>query len=89
VALAGLLSVVNLWGSTDVGVYGGRIYPVTRVTIGALNGIFSAMTVIMRSTTARRTGLAERERKTHEIVDATAAPDGRHSRPRRWPSPAS
>jgi len=25
-ALAGLLSVVNPWGSTDVGVYGGRIY---------------------------------------------------------------
>jgi ABC-2 type transport system permease protein len=74
-ALAALLSVVNLWFSTDVSTYGGRIYPVTRVTIGALGGIFSFMSLVIAIYYAGELVWRERERRTHEIVDATAVPD--------------
>ncbi|MFI4950471.1 MAG: ABC transporter permease/M1 family aminopeptidase [Caulobacterales bacterium] len=74
-ALAALLSIVNLWFSTEVSIYGGRIFPVTRVTIAALNGIFSAMTVIIAIYYAGELVWRERERRTQEIVDATAVPD--------------
>ncbi|HEX3700115.1 MAG TPA: M1 family aminopeptidase [Phenylobacterium sp.] len=74
-ALAALLSVVNLWLSTDVSLYGGKIYPVTRVMVGALGGIFSAMSLIIAIYYAGELVWRERERRTHEIVDATAVPD--------------
>jgi aminopeptidase N len=74
-ALSALLSVVNLWLATDISLYGGRTYPVTRVMINALNGIFSAMSVIIAIYYAGELVWRERERRTGEIVDATAAPD--------------
>jgi aminopeptidase N len=74
-ALAGLLSVVNLWLSTDIGIYGGKIFPVTRVMITALGNIFSAMTLIIAIYYAGELVWRERERRTHEIIDATALPD--------------
>jgi aminopeptidase N len=74
-ALAGLLSVVNLWLSTDVSGYGGKIYPVTRVMITALGNIFSAMALIIAIYYAGELVWRERERRTHEIIDATALPD--------------
>ncbi len=74
-ALAALLSVVNLWTSTDVSIYGGRIFPVTRVMIGALEGIFIFMTIVIAIYYAGELVWRDRERKTHEIIDATAAPD--------------
>jgi len=74
-ALAALLSVVNLWLSTDVSLYGGRTYPVTRVMITALNGIFSAMVLIIAIYYAGELVWRERERRTAEIIDATATPD--------------
>src|SRR6185312_16845600 len=47
-ALAALLSLANLWLSTDIStLYGGRTYPVTRVMIGALAGTFSALVLII------------------------------------------
>ncbi|THD74404.1 MAG: aminopeptidase [Phenylobacterium sp.] len=73
--LAGLLSVVNLWLSTDVALYGGRTYPVTRVMITALGNVFSAITLIIAIYYAGELVWRERERRTHEIVDATAVPD--------------
>jgi len=74
-ALSALLSIVNLWLSTDISLYGGRIYPVTRVMIGALGGIFSAMSVIIAIYYAGELVWRERERRTNEIIDASAAPD--------------
>jgi aminopeptidase N/ABC-type transport system involved in multi-copper enzyme maturation permease subunit len=75
VALSALLSVVNLWLVTDISLYGGRTYPVTRVMITALSNVFSAMTVIIAIYYAGELVWRERERKTGEIIDATAAPD--------------
>jgi len=74
-ALAALLSVVNLWLATDVSLYGGRIYPVTRVMITALNGVFTFMAIVIAIYYAGELVWRERERKTHEIIDATATPD--------------
>ena len=74
-ALAALLSIVNLWLITDVSLYGGRTYPVTRVMITALNGVFSAMCVIIAIYYSGELVWRERERRTGEIIDATAAPD--------------
>ncbi len=74
-ALSALLSVVNLWLITDVSLYGGRTYPVTRVMITALSGVFIAMSVIIAIYYAGELVWRERERRTNEIVDATAAPD--------------
>ena len=75
-ALAGLLSVANLWLSTDIStLYGGRTYPVTRVMIGALNGSFTAMVLIIAIYYAGELVWRERERRTAEIVDSTAVPD--------------
>jgi len=74
-ALAAVLSIVNLWLSTDVSLYGGRTYPVTRVMINALNGSFSAMVIIIAIYYAGELVWRERERRTAEIIDATAVPD--------------
>ena len=74
-ALAALLSIANLWFSTDAGIYGGRIYPVTRVTINALAGVFSFMSAVIAIYYAGELVWRERERHTHEIIDATAVPD--------------
>ncbi|HEV2532403.1 ABC transporter permease/M1 family aminopeptidase [Phenylobacterium sp.] len=73
--LAAVLSIVNLWLATDISLYGGRIFPVTRVMISALGGIFSAVTAIIAIYYAGELVWRERERRTHEIVDATAIPD--------------
>ncbi len=74
-ALSALLSIVNLWLSTEISLYGGRTYPVARVMISALGGIFSAMSVIIAIYYAGELVWRERERRTAEIIDATAAPD--------------
>lgn len=74
-ALAAVLAVVNLWFSTEVSLYGGRIYPVTRVMIDALGGVFTFMSAIIAVYYAGELVWRERERRTHEIVDATATPD--------------
>ncbi len=74
-SLSGLLSVVNLWLITEVSLYGGRTYPVTRVMITALGGIFSAMSAVIAIYYAGELVWRERERRMSEIIDATAVPD--------------
>jgi aminopeptidase N len=74
-ALAALLSVVNLWLSTTDALYGGKVYPVTRLMVGALGGIFTAMTLIIAIYYAGELVWRDRERRAHEIVDASAIPD--------------
>ncbi|HEY1750182.1 MAG TPA: M1 family aminopeptidase [Caulobacteraceae bacterium] len=73
--LAALLSGVNLWLATDVSGYGGRIFPVTRVMVQTLNGIFNAFTLIIAGYYAGELVWRERERKTEEIIDATPVAD--------------
>jgi ABC-2 type transport system permease protein len=73
--LAGLLSLFNLWLATDIGAYGGKIHPVTRVMVDALTGIFTFFTMVIAVYYAGELVWRERERRTQEIIDATPVPD--------------
>ncbi|MDB5457284.1 MAG: aminopeptidase [Caulobacter sp.] len=64
-----------LWFVTDAGRYGGVIYPVTRVLIPALMGSFSLIPIIIAIFYAGELVWRERDRRTHEIIDATPVPD--------------
>jgi len=74
-ALAILLSLLNLWLSTDISAYGGKIYPVTRAMVTALSNIFTFFTAVIAIYYAGELVWRERERRTHEIIDATPVPD--------------
>jgi aminopeptidase N len=73
--LSASLSMVNLWLSTDVAAYGGRIYPVTREMIIALRGAFDFFALVIAIYYAGELVWREREKHTHEIIDATPVPD--------------
>jgi len=64
-----------LWFATDDTGYGGSIYPVTRVLIPVLNGSFTLIPLIVAAYYAGELVWRERERKTHEIIDASPVPD--------------
>lgn len=60
----------------DLGeVFGTPVLPVTRVVIKLLEGSFSIIPVIVAIYYAGELVWRERERKTHEIIDASAIPD--------------
>ncbi len=62
-----------LWLTADL--YGATIYPVTRHIIETLRQSFSIVPVIVAIYYAGELVWRERERRMHEIVDATPAPD--------------
>lgn len=62
--------------------YGSDSYPVTRLMVQALNGAFSLMPIIIAIFYAGELVWRDRERRLHEIVDATAAPDWAHLVPK-------
>lgn len=64
-----------LWFATDAGRYGGVIYPVTRVLLTPLMGSFGLIPMIIAIYYSGELVWRERERKTHEIIDATPVPD--------------
>jgi len=64
-----------LWFATDAGRYGGVIYPVTRVLLSPLLGSFGLIPMIVAIYYSGELVWRERERKTHEIIDATPVPD--------------
>lgn len=64
-----------LWFATDAGRYGGVIYPVTRVLLSPLMGSFSLIPMIIAIYYSGELVWREREKKTHEIIDATPVPD--------------
>ncbi|MDT9598607.1 ABC transporter permease/M1 family aminopeptidase [Sphingosinicella rhizophila] len=66
-ALAGLLLSDDL--------YGARLYPVTRRIIETLRSSFSLVPVVVAIYYAGELVWRERDRRIHEIVDATPAPD--------------
>ncbi|TAJ74805.1 MAG: aminopeptidase [Phenylobacterium sp.] len=72
-----LLGLFNSLGGLVLGdeLSGAKLYPVTRWVIGTLTGSFSMLVVIVAVFYAGELVWRERERKTHEIVDATAVPD--------------
>src|SRR5262245_42261847 len=64
----------GLWGA-DESIAGTPIYPVTRVMAEALNGRFAFVSVLRtRCYGGERVG-GDREKRLHEIVDSTPAPD--------------
>jgi aminopeptidase N len=73
--LSACLSVVNLWLATDVTNYGGKIFPVTREMVLALRGAFGFFGIVIAIYYAGELVWREREKRTHEIIDATPVPD--------------
>ena len=72
-----LLGLFNAMGSIILGAEanGSALYPVTRWVINQLNGSFTFIVMIVAIYYAGELVWRERERRTHEIVDATAVPD--------------
>jgi ABC-2 type transport system permease protein len=73
--LAAAGSVGNLWFATEVSTYGGRVFPVSRIMIQALGGLFPFFVLIIAIYYAGELVWREKERKTQEIIDATPVPD--------------
>ena len=65
----------GLWESTDDGRYGGAVWPVTRILIPALDGSFTFIAIIIAAYYAGELVWRDRDRRAHEMIDATPAPD--------------
>ena len=65
----------SLWESTNDGVYGGAVWPVTRILIPALDGSFTFIVIIIAAYYAGELVWRDRDRRVHEMIDATPAPD--------------
>jgi aminopeptidase N len=72
-----LLGLFNSMGALFLGAEQGGtdIYPVTRWVISTLMGAFTLVVIVIAIYYAGELVWRERDRKTHEIVDATAVPD--------------
>jgi aminopeptidase N len=68
-----LNSTSSVWVTDPL--YGGPILPVTRAMVDALNGSFSTIALIVAIFYAGELVWRDREKRLHEIVDATPAPD--------------
>ena len=62
--------------------YGSDAYPATRLMVQALQGAFTTMPMIIAVYYGGELVWRDRERRLHEIVDATAAPDWTHLLPK-------
>ena len=72
-ALGLVNSVANLWLVDEI--YGAGIHPVTRVMIAQLTGAFTLFPIIIVIYYAGDLVWRERDRRTHEMVEATPVPD--------------
>lgn len=78
---AGLFNAVGaMWFSNDY--YGSGTYPVTRLMVIALNGAFTFIPIIIAIFYGGELVWRDRDRRMHEIVDATAAPNWTHLVPK-------
>jgi len=66
---------ISLWTGTDDGRYGAAVYPVTRLLIPALDGSYTFFVIIIAAFFAGELVWRDRDRRTHEIIDSTPAPD--------------
>ncbi len=66
-------SLASLWYADEF--YGNTIHPVTRVMIEALQGAFTIIPLIIAIYYAGELVWRDRERRMHEIIDSTPAPD--------------
>ena len=72
-ALGLINSVATLWLTDQL--YGTGIHPVTRVMIQQLSGAFTVFPIIIAIYYAGELVWRERDRRTHEIVEAAPVPD--------------
>jgi len=75
-----LNSVASLWVAGRW--YGSGPYPVTRLMVQTLSGTFTLMPIIIAIFYSGELVWRDRERRMHEIIDATAAPDWAHLVPK-------
>ena len=68
-----LNSFGSLWYAGQF--YGGEVFPVTRLMVVNLNGAFTIIPIIIAIFYAGELVWRDRDRRVHEIVDATPAPD--------------
>ncbi len=68
-----LNSFGSLWFAGQF--YGGEVFPVTRLMVVSLNGAFTIIPIIIAIFYAGELVWRDRDRRVHEIVDATPAPD--------------
>jgi ABC-type transport system involved in multi-copper enzyme maturation permease subunit len=78
------IGVINaLAGLTKAGEhYGSGSYPVTRLMVGALQGSFAIIPILISIYYSGELIWRDRDRQTSQIVDATAAPDWVHLVPK-------
>lgn len=74
-AMAALLGILQIVLSIDVSIYGGRVYPLTRVMIQTVSSGFTFVSLIVAVYYSGELVWRELDRKTHEIIDATPTPD--------------
>ena len=65
----------GLWFATDDDRYGAAVWPVTRILIPAMEGGFVIFPMIIAAYYAGELVWRDRDRRMHEIIDATPAPD--------------
>ncbi len=75
-------SIGGLWFTVAEAGYGGAVQPLTRVLIPALLGSFSLIPIIIAIYYAGELVWREREKKTHEIIDASPVPDWAYVAPK-------
>jgi ABC-2 type transport system permease protein len=80
VGIGVLNSIGSLWFTGRW--YGSASYPVTRLMVQALTGSFTIMPIIIAVFYSGELVWRDRDRRMHEIVDATAAPDWAHLVPK-------
>ena len=80
VGLGVINSLFSLWFAGRW--YGSTTYPVTRVMVQTLTGAFSLFPIVIAVFYSGELVWRDRERRMHEIVDATAAPDWAHLVPK-------
>jgi aminopeptidase N len=68
-----LNSLGSLWNAGRF--YGGEVFPVTRLMADGLGGAFTIIPIIIAVYYAGELVWRDRDRRTHEIVDATPVPD--------------
>lgn len=79
----GLFNAVGaLWFATDQTGYGGMVHPLTRVLLLPLMGSFTFIPLIIAVYYAGELVWREREKKTHEIIDASPVPDWAYVAPK-------
>jgi aminopeptidase N len=71
---------ISVWFTDEF--YGNYAYPVTRLMVQALQSAFTIMPIIIAIYYGGELVWRDRERRLHEIVDATSAPDWTHLLPK-------